>query len=304
MAETVGGIMEIQQLIGFYYVVQLKSFSKAAEATFRTQPALSLQIKKLETEVGASLLTRMGRHGVQPTIAGKRVYEFAKLVVEEKNRMLDELTLIKLNQKGAVSICAPLPILQFYLLDITEILQQECPEITLRTFHLNPEQCVEKVTMGDIDFGIVHDWSVAMNLKAVPWQSGEYMLMVPKGHELSKQQSITLTDITSYPLILPEKHIKFSARLLLDRACSDAGLNYSVVMETGNIILNAEYVSRGIGIACVLSYEPLRKQYADKVDFIPLDNIFPPQQISIIYKEGIKLSGIQESVLRFMLDHR
>lgn len=295
--------METQQAIGFYYVVKLKSFSKAAELTFRSQPALSLQIKKLEAEFGTELIERMGKHGVKPTLAGKKVYKYAKRIVEGQKALQEEILQIKLNQSGSISLAAPFAILQYFFADPALAFKRHYPELNLRIAHLNPQQCLDRVTSGEIDFGMVHCASIPANLREIHWKKGTYTVVVPKGHELTGKESITLEDIVAHPLILPEKNVKFSARQLLDQACSEAGVGYNVVMETPNIALNAEYVSRGFGIACMLSYEPFRESFEDKVDFISLESLFPSQNVSIIMRENMDLSEPKQTFLDFVLEH-
>ena len=64
--------MEWQQLLGFYQVAKLGSFTKAAEATFRTQSALSQQVKALEDELGSRLLERLGKRRLQAHSRGRK----------------------------------------------------------------------------------------------------------------------------------------------------------------------------------------------------------------------------------------
>ena len=70
--------MEWQQMLGFYHVARLGSFTKAGEATFRTQSALSQQIKALEEELGCRLLERIGKRKLRLTSPGERFFRFAQ----------------------------------------------------------------------------------------------------------------------------------------------------------------------------------------------------------------------------------
>ena len=70
--------MEWQQIVGFYYVVKLQSFTRAAEATYRTQSALSQQIKNLEEEQECKLVERIGRQKLRLTAAGELFYKFSE----------------------------------------------------------------------------------------------------------------------------------------------------------------------------------------------------------------------------------
>jgi len=75
--------MELRYLEIFCKVVELKSFSKAAEALFLTQPTISNHIKALEDEVGIQLLDRLGRN-VTPTKAGEVLYRYGREIVKKK----------------------------------------------------------------------------------------------------------------------------------------------------------------------------------------------------------------------------
>lgn len=296
--------MEMQQIFGFYYVVKRGSFSKAAEITFRSQPALSMQIKHLEEELGIDLLKRMGKFGVQPTLAGEKVFEYASSVIEGRKNLLTEIEQIKMNISGQIKVGAPLAIHQYYLIEIASKFKIQFPDLGLRMFHLNPRQCIDKVISGELDLGIVHDATVPNHLEKIRWQRGEYSLITPKGHELSCKENISIHDITSYPLILPEENVSFSARQLLDKACLEAGITYYTAMETPNIILNADYVKSGFGISCVLSYKGFRDEYSDQIDFINLNHLFPPQEISIIMRKSIDASDGKRIFLEFMEQHK
>ena len=85
--------MDIKQLEIFTKIVELKSFSRAAEAIYLTQPTVSGHIQSLEEELGQRLLDRLGRE-VVPTKAGKVLYEYAKKMValrDEAGQALDQL---------------------------------------------------------------------------------------------------------------------------------------------------------------------------------------------------------------------
>lgn len=107
--------MEWQQLLGFYHVVRLGSFTKAAEATLRTQSALSQQIKSLEEEFSCQLLERIGKRRLQLTPAGEKVLAFAELVLSNFELLQEELAEIKNLPRGRLQVAAPFTTL-FHLL--------------------------------------------------------------------------------------------------------------------------------------------------------------------------------------------
>ena len=99
--------MEWQQIIGFYHVAKLGSFTKAAAATFRTQSALSQQIKALEDELECRLLERIGKRKLRLTFAGERFFGFAEGILEKYDHLTEELNELKGLQKGRLRVAAP-----------------------------------------------------------------------------------------------------------------------------------------------------------------------------------------------------
>lgn len=79
--------MEWQQIVGFYHVVRLGSFTKAADVTFRTQSALSQQIKSLEQELECRLLERIGRKRLRLTLGGEQLFQFAQTIMEKHDHL-------------------------------------------------------------------------------------------------------------------------------------------------------------------------------------------------------------------------
>ena len=99
--------MEWQQIIGFYHVAKLSSFTKAANATFRTQSAISQQIKNLEEELGCQLLERIGKRKLRLTSAGERFFKFSESILEKYNSLTEEINEIKGLQMGHLRMAAP-----------------------------------------------------------------------------------------------------------------------------------------------------------------------------------------------------
>ncbi|MDD6920332.1 MAG: selenium metabolism-associated LysR family transcriptional regulator [Eubacteriales bacterium] len=95
--------MEYKQLEAFVNVVKHKSFSKAADATFFTQPTLSMHVRALEKEVGVKLIDRTGKESI-PTAEGKTLYEHALKMLSDRNKAIEDIVGIKCGQNGILDI--------------------------------------------------------------------------------------------------------------------------------------------------------------------------------------------------------
>ena len=82
--------MEWQQIIGFHHLAKLGSFTRAAAATFRTQSALSQQIKALEEELDCPLVERIGKRKLRLTPAGERFAQFTEAILRRREQLQEE----------------------------------------------------------------------------------------------------------------------------------------------------------------------------------------------------------------------
>lgn len=293
--------MEWQQLVGFHAVAKHGSFTRAAEVTFRTQSALSQQVKRLEEELDCKLFDRFGKQGFNLTVAGRSLFGFAESVLLREKQFLEELDEIKGSTAGSITMAAPLGVIHFFLAEPLCEYKVLHPKVDVCLKQSSPQACIDLVQSGEIDFCVTHGSTIPPCLKGIPWKRGEYVVMVPKGHELTKEKQVSLEMLTSYPLILPQKDAKFTARLKIDEKFNELGLSYRASLETTNILLNADFVSRGMGISFVLSYDPIKELYGDVIDFIPMDHIFEPERISFAMRKDRWFTPAKLEFLDFIL---
>ncbi|HET6515469.1 MAG TPA: LysR family transcriptional regulator [Thermodesulfovibrionales bacterium] len=99
--------MEWQQIIGFYQLVRQGSFTKAAKVSYRTQSALSQQVRKLEDEFQCPLINRISRKKFTLTAAGEKLYQFVASAISDFEKLSDDISAIRGVPIGKLSIAAP-----------------------------------------------------------------------------------------------------------------------------------------------------------------------------------------------------
>ena len=176
--------MEWQQIIGFYHVAKLGSFTKAAEATFRTQSALSQQIKNLEDELACLLLERIGRRGLRLTTAGESVLKFTETILERHDALVEELDMLKGLQQGRLRIAAPFTTLYHLFPVALKRYIKKFPNVELTILDRSQHDVLDLVQRGDIDFGLALESNVPAALTAIRWKRVGTVLMKPQGHPL------------------------------------------------------------------------------------------------------------------------
>lgn len=294
--------MDWQQLKSFYTIVKLGSMTRAADAMFRTQSALSQQISKLEAELHCTLFKRIGKSFMHLTDEGEKLYQYAEEAFLRERELFDQLDTLSTVSSGSLYLAAPYAVLEFLLGDVLRDFSQEHPQIALHIFHETPQVCIEQLMNGSVDLAFIHDSTIPKSLERYPWKKGRYMFVIPKEHPLAQKKKPTLRDILQYPLNVPSQNSKFSARERLDKICYEMNYKYKIALETSNVLLNINYAIRNIGISFVLCYDPIIAQFSDRALFIGMPDIFPDEMISIIIKKQALFSS-KNLLLQFLLNY-
>jgi len=289
--------MEWQQIIGFYHVVKKGSFTKAAEATFRPQSALSLQIKSLEKELDCQLIERIGRRKIKLTLAGEKLFQYAISLFEQQNQLIADLNEIKTHQIGRLRLAAAFFSLYYLTLDPIKKYTRQFPKVEIMVLDRPPQSVIQLVREGDIDLGICMESIVPKDLITLPLVKVECLLITPSDHPLTEQKNFKLHQIANYPLILPPKNLHFTAREKFKEKFDKEGMTYRIAMESSNIELTTTYVKMGLGIAfvCVARDLPVLKQKG--IEVIPLNRYFKPDHLAVILRKNKILNFYEKAFL-------
>jgi DNA-binding transcriptional LysR family regulator len=286
--------MEWQQLKGFHATARLGSITKAAEATLRTQSAVSQQIKALEEELGVKLIQRLGRKKLALTPAGERLQEFCALVLQEEERLQHDLAEMKGQPRGRLRLAAPFTTLYQLLPDYVRDYLGKSPNVELSILDRSQDEVIDLLRQGEADIGFALETAVPPDLAKQRWKKVVTRVMAPKGHPLAKLKKVGLRKVAEHPLILPPSGL---GRQRLEEHLNRLGMEYRVVMESANVELSALYVEQGLGVsfATVIQGAPWLEHR--NLAFIPLDKGFPPDYLSIITRKGQKLLPAQTAFI-------
>jgi DNA-binding transcriptional LysR family regulator len=292
--------MEWQQVIGFHQIAKLGSFTKAAEATFRTQSALSQQIKALEEELDCHLFERIGKRKLRLTSAGERFLTFAESILKNYDSLREDLNELKGFQKGTLKIAAPFTTLYHLFPTVLKKYTAHFPHVELTILDRSQQAVIELVKSGDIDFGFTVESEVPGDLATLRWKKVETVLMTPIGHPLAKGKRVTLRQIAKYPLILPPKDLRFTCRRMLEERFQKLGLDYQIVMESSNVELTSRYVEMGLGISFASVVRDLPALKERKLEFLPMDQLFKPDYIAAVMRKDKTLGSYKSSFINIL----
>lgn len=293
--------MELQQILGFYQVARLKSFTRAAEATFRTQSALSQQIKNLEQELGCRLLEKVGNTVIGLTTEGETFFRFAENVIQQQDMILDKIKKMKGEYVGSITVAAPFNSMSYLLPNYIEKFIISNPGIDVNLLEMTPIKSLQMVSEGEADCAITMRSAVSNNFIAYNWKTAEYTLITKDDHPLAKQLIISYEDIARHPLILPLRNTKSSPRIRLLTILDKQGLQFRVAMEASGYFTIQKYVKLGFGIGFCLVPTDIVNTGEPGVSLVPMRDLFGFEDIAIVLRKDKYISTPLKTFLDLLL---
>jgi LysR family nitrogen assimilation transcriptional regulator len=240
--------MNLKQLEYFVQVAELGSFSKAAVVLDIAQPALSRQVRSLETELRQQLFLRNGR-GVALTDAGKRLFDHSVAVLQLVAHAREDLGASRDEPVGRVTIGLPPSIGRQLTLPLIDSFKKELPAARLAIVEGLSSHIVEWVTTGRIDVGLVYNPEAQPGLEITPLLQEPLGLVshAAKGKRRPAASPLPMKELSRYPLIVPER--VHAMRRLLETQAALAGIKLDIAWEVSSVPSIIDLVCAGYGHA-------------------------------------------------------
>ena len=277
----------LKPLRAFCQVARLGSVSRAAEALYLSQPAVTLQLQALERELGVRLLERSGRR-LSPTREGALLYEMARPLVEG----LDNLAATFREQvrgldAGELNVAAGSSTILYLLPGIVDAFRREHADVRLSLHNVTGAGGLDLLRSDAVDLAVGSMLDVLADLSYTPVYSFEPMLIMPPDHPLAERTDLSLEDLSPYGLILPPKRL--TTYRLIDLVFQQNRVPYTVALEVSGWEVIKQYVAMGLGISIVTSI-CLTEADHQRLATRSLARWFPPRSYGIVMRKGKFLS--------------
>ncbi len=239
--------MDFDQLEIFLEVARLSSFSRAAEKRFRTQPAISSQIRALEEEVGARLLDRSGGR-VSVTAAGKLFFKYAEETIERRKTILTEIAETERVPRGEIVVGANEGTCLHVLPEVFAQFKRDYPNVSVSIKRSDYARILESILENAVDFGFVSLPVTDNRLEAQMIHRDHLVAITAPKHPLASKKSVTVAEIAVYPLVLPKLG---HTRDALDALFYDHHMKPNVAMELDSSELLKRFVAAGVGVGFI-----------------------------------------------------
>jgi DNA-binding transcriptional LysR family regulator len=290
--------MDLRYLRYFVIVAEELNFTRAAERLSTAQPSLSVQIRRLEMEVGAELFAREGR-GVSLTDAGRIFLERARRILIDVDQSVALTRRTAKGEFGNLSIGYDAPAEFRVFPQIVPLFRKNWPDVHLRFNSLKNSQTLEGLRRDELDIGFIF-LPVALTDEFDVEKLAEVPLVValPANHRLASASRISIKQLSHEPLILFPRALDPETYNQIDQLFLAAGAAMNVVLETGTFLSGINFVSLGVGCSFLGDYA--RRVKWKGVVYRPLE---PPlvKNVAIIKKK--RRGDLVEAFYRFTIDN-
>ncbi|WP_119461464.1 LysR substrate-binding domain-containing protein [Rhodospirillaceae bacterium SYSU D60014] len=252
------------QLRAFNAVARARSFSKAASLLGITQPAVTVQVKALETAYAVHLFQRQGR-SVVPTESGQALFALTQQMFLAEERIGEFLTSSTTLEAGSLALAADGP---HIALDVVSRFARRYPRVQVSVRLGNTAAAVQELLEQRVDAAVVANPKTDPRTIIVPIHRRGMLALVPRDHPLATQSRLKLRDIAGHPVILRE--IGSTTRRLLDEAARRANVALAPTLELGSREAMREAVARGLGIGFLFERE---NEGDDRTVAVPLQGL-------------------------------
>ena len=300
----VGVPMILSKLKTFHTVARLGSFTRAAEALFLTQPAVSLQIKDLENEYRTPLLERVGRT-VRLTPAGEALMPYVEAILASAKQSQEALAALRSSTAGHIRIGATGLSGVHMLPELIAEFKGRCPECHIHVVLNYALQLRRMILANELDLGIMGSDQRSLRepgLLEQPLIRDEIVVVVDSGHRWAERKSVGARELPEEKLIMPPR--TSLTRQIVDRTLEKKGLALTVEYEISRTSLIKRMVEHKLGVSLLCRSEIRRETQAGWLCGIPLAGVQIPRRVVVVYHRDKPLSPALRMFIGFLDERR
>lgn len=291
--------MDFDQLHTFLEIVRLKSFSKAAQTCYRTQPAISAQVRQLEQELNTALFERFGSR-ISLTTAGKIFADYAAQMLALRRQAQDTISELERNPRGELVIAANEATCIYVLPQVFSEYKSQFPAVQLQVDRSYGSRVVEAVMENIADFGITQLPVTEKRLEVVHIHKDEIRAIVPPRHPLADHKVVQAHELIEYQLLLPKSGTTRSRLNAWFELVED---DLQISMELDSTEMIKRFVMAGLGISFLAVSNCREEVAAGKLRAISLAPEPMIRRVGLIYRKDKALSKAALGFIQVVLDN-
>ena len=289
--------MELSQLEFFVTVVEEGGFSKAAERVFRTQPAVSIAIRRLEEEIGASLFERSQKAPVL-TEVGEIFYDYARRILALRDQALGVVNELQLLKRGRVRIGANESTSLYLLPHLILQYRSQYPNVMVEIFRHTSDRLPREVLDRNVDFALMAYEPVDNELESFAVLHDKLVLIVHPEHALAARESIKIEELGHESFL--SHNVKTGSRYKVTEAFAQHHTPLNITLELATIETIKRFVQLKIGLAFVPRMCVAEELARGTLKSVPVEDLVYERTIFATYRKGIQLSEATAAFLKIL----
>ncbi|MBV9444175.1 MAG: LysR family transcriptional regulator [Acidobacteriaceae bacterium] len=285
----------------FRAVAEHLSFRKAGEALYVSQPAVTLQIKTLEEEIGIRLFERRSS-GVQLTRAGEVLLRYANELHRLSMEAESQLAALKGEVTGELVLGASTTVAQYVLPPLLSEFARTFSGIQVQVFSDNTESIAEGVAGGRFGLGLIEGPPQRRDVRIERWFDDELLLVVPVSHEWAGTAALDPSRLYDARLVMRERGS--GSRHVVETGLQKAGIQLAslrIVMELDSTEAILSCIEEGLGVGFASEWALARRtRTPPSLAALRLRGASIERSFSFVSQPGPELTGAAAAVLRFL----
>ena len=294
--------LENFRIVVFRAVAERRSFRKAAEELFLTQPAVSMQVKALEEDLGVQLFNRGGAH-ITLTEAGRILLAGSREASVLLAQAEHDIAALSGDLAGKLALGASTTIAQYVLPRLLGEFRLEHPRVHPTLVSGNTEHIVDAVEKQKVSLGFIEGPARSRDVKTEPFLEDELVLIASTAHELAERASVSPSEAASIPLLMRERGsgTRHVIELALERQGIKRG-SLHIVMELDSTEAIKSAVEAGLGIGFVSRWAIAKDRRLDSsFKIVPVEGLRIKREFFVAYASGPEPLGLAMEFRRFLM---
>ena len=286
----------LNSLIVFHEVAKHKSFSKAAEELFISQPAVTKHIKELERKIGMGLIQRR-RGGFSLTEGGKILFKYTHKISSHLMDIENLLENLKKDHQGILKMGTTESYSKGLMPKLLSGFQASCPFMKIALDVGNSEEIEKSLLVYKNDLVLIAVTKGSPRFESIPFLKEELVLIISPNHPLAKRKTVSLKELERYPLIIRAKGS--TTRRIILQAFKEEGIHPSLLIEAGSSEFIKQWVSEGKGVSIIVKRTVEDEERRKIIKTIPLlEKLY--LQVAFLYLKEEKSNPAIKTFVNFI----
>ena len=290
--------LTFRQLSVFEAVARHLSFSRAAHELHLTQPAVSMQVKQLEENVGTALFEQLGKK-IYLTEAGHELSHYSRMIAQQLNEVEAVLSELKGLKRGKLKISVA-STANYFAPQLLATFSQRFPTVTVSLNVTNRQALLQQLANNEMDMAIMGQPPEGLDLVAESFMENPLVVIAPIKHVLARKKSIPLSRLEQETFLIREEGS--GTRIVMKRFFDAHNIQLHTGMEMSSTEAIKQAVQAGLGLGVVSLHTVELELEASRLKVLDVKDFPIRRHWYIVHRKDKRLTASAQAFKSFLID--